>query len=499
MRLIGSRDRELSTPYPFDDGTGGVGVGGGINSLPGSAGVTSEGEGSAGVGRRFEDRVRSSALNRADGRGRRSGLGGEMTSTDEGTGGSQDDQDDEGEEEEEVRPVFTRATSVASSWKAALTAGSGRGGGIGGEGGESSGSIPDEFVDHGDHDMELQRADGEGSAPPRDSGATFGEHHLERAASHGEIFTDGHAGSAVDLDSFAKAHHDIDGLPPAGTRPRSKRRASSGLSATNAGGGRSGRPSGSSGGGGGSRSAAPVVGSSAGWSGGVASGFLPGTSTATVVGAAGGSNAGTPGLPGLPVSGASRMAQAALKGRNKGKSSTSSGAVDKEDVAMDAVNGLSSALGLDSGVAVGRDDHPLSLGALSSRGYTSHVLFNRPFHLEDRWTNLRELGQGAYGLVVSAQDSVSGETIAIKLLTRVFDKLILAKRCLREVTLLRHLNGHENVRRRISNEVSESTHSILCLSADYRPYRPRRCGGQFQRDLHVYGANGGCVLPSSSR
>ncbi|KAJ9105485.1 hypothetical protein QFC21_001856 [Naganishia friedmannii] len=62
-----------------------------------------------------------------------------------------------------------------------------------------------------------------------------------------------------------------------------------------------------------------------------------------------------------------------------------------------------------------------------------------------RWSHLRELGQGAYGLVISAQDSLSGETIAIKMLTRVFDKAILARRCLREITLLRHLNGHENI------------------------------------------------------
>ncbi|GHJ84446.1 hypothetical protein NliqN6_0848 [Naganishia liquefaciens] len=93
----------------------------------------------------------------------------------------------------------------------------------------------------------------------------------------------------------------------------------------------------------------------------------------------------------------------------------------------------------------GAADHPLSERALSKRGYQSHILFNHVFHLENRWSGLRELGQGAYGLVISAQDSLSGETIAIKMLTRVFDKAILARRCLREITLLRHLNGHENI------------------------------------------------------
>lgn len=47
----------------------------------------------------------------------------------------------------------------------------------------------------------------------------------------------------------------------------------------------------------------------------------------------------------------------------------------------------------------------------------------------------------------SAEDKLSGETVAIKMVTRVFDKLQLAKRALREITLLRHFStrGHENV------------------------------------------------------
>lgn len=44
----------------------------------------------------------------------------------------------------------------------------------------------------------------------------------------------------------------------------------------------------------------------------------------------------------------------------------------------------------------------------------------------------------------SAADEISGETVAIKLVTRVFEKVQLAKRALRELTLLRHFN-HENI------------------------------------------------------
>lgn len=57
----------------------------------------------------------------------------------------------------------------------------------------------------------------------------------------------------------------------------------------------------------------------------------------------------------------------------------------------------------------------------TDRGYKSHILFNHVFHLEDRWTNLRELGQGAYGLVISAQDNLrraamSGSMHEVKLM-----------------------------------------------------------------------------------
>lgn len=72
------------------------------------------------------------------------------------------------------------------------------------------------------------------------------------------------------------------------------------------------------------------------------------------------------------------------------------------------------------------------------------------------------MGAGAYGVVMfavpyheqsggvnhlhrSAADEISGETVAIKLVTRLFDKVQLAKRALREITLLRHFTGHENI------------------------------------------------------
>ncbi|KAK4685937.1 hypothetical protein P7C73_g4198, partial [Tremellales sp. Uapishka_1] len=128
-----------------------------------------------------------------------------------------------------------------------------------------------------------------------------------------------------------------------------------------------------------------------------------------------------------PQTGASRMALAAKRGQERGRA--------------DAVDGLP-----------GRDmfkkeeeDHPLSDKSLAARGYQTVHTMGHLFHLPSRWSLLRPLGQGAYGLVISVQDSLSGEPVAVKLITRVFDKVILARRALREITLLRHFGGHENL------------------------------------------------------
>lgn len=83
---------------------------------------------------------------------------------------------------------------------------------------------------------------------------------------------------------------------------------------------------------------------------------------------------------------------------------------------------------------------------MRKRGYHSFMTsFGKIFHVEKRWKLVREMGSGAYGVVVSAVDEISGETVAIKLVTRIFEKVQLAKRALREVALLRHFSSHENI------------------------------------------------------
>ena len=65
--------------------------------------------------------------------------------------------------------------------------------------------------------------------------------------------------------------------------------------------------------------------------------------------------------------------------------------------------------------------------------------------VDARYSNLKPIGRGAYGLVASADDALTGRKVAIKRISRVFQDLIDAKRILREMKLLRHLGRHENV------------------------------------------------------
>ncbi|KAI0272579.1 kinase-like domain-containing protein [Gloeopeniophorella convolvens] len=91
------------------------------------------------------------------------------------------------------------------------------------------------------------------------------------------------------------------------------------------------------------------------------------------------------------------------------------------------------------------DSDPFSEENLRRRGYHSLKSFDQTFHVEKRWKLVREMGSGAYGVVISAADEISGETVAIKMVTRIFAKTSLAKRALRELTLLRHFSNHENI------------------------------------------------------
>eukprot|EP00644_Phytophthora_capsici_P008489 jgi/Phyca11/506484/fgenesh2_kg.PHYCAscaffold_20_\ len=57
---------------------------------------------------------------------------------------------------------------------------------------------------------------------------------------------------------------------------------------------------------------------------------------------------------------------------------------------------------------------------------------------------IKAVGQGAYGCVIAASDTETGQALAIKNIPNAFNDLIDAKRILREIRLMRHLN-HPNL------------------------------------------------------
>ncbi|KAI9355097.1 kinase-like domain-containing protein [Zopfochytrium polystomum] len=80
-----------------------------------------------------------------------------------------------------------------------------------------------------------------------------------------------------------------------------------------------------------------------------------------------------------------------------------------------------------------------------------------PNFLGGRYQLLRELGQGAYGVVCAAKSLETNQDVAIKKVLKVFEKSILAKRALREIKLLRHFNGHENITGLLDMDIADVT------------------------------------------
>ncbi|CAH0482414.1 unnamed protein product [Peronospora belbahrii] len=67
---------------------------------------------------------------------------------------------------------------------------------------------------------------------------------------------------------------------------------------------------------------------------------------------------------------------------------------------------------------------------------TSNTKFEIPAYFE----YVKTIGSGAYGVVISAANSRTGKTVAVKNIQRAFDDLTDAKRIVREIKLMRHLN-----------------------------------------------------------
>ncbi|KAI9027402.1 kinase-like domain-containing protein [Phycomyces nitens] len=77
--------------------------------------------------------------------------------------------------------------------------------------------------------------------------------------------------------------------------------------------------------------------------------------------------------------------------------------------------------------------------------YHSFPSHNQEFIVDEKYTFSKEIGQGAYGIVCSAVNTLTGQRCAIKKVCKLFERPILTKRALRELKLLEHFNGHKNI------------------------------------------------------
>lgn len=94
--------------------------------------------------------------------------------------------------------------------------------------------------------------------------------------------------------------------------------------------------------------------------------------------------------------------------------------------------------------------HNHVMGTMSSQvraePYVSHTFpaGKHTFTVDRRYSMIRTIGSGAYGVVISALDSKTDTNIAIKMVPKAFSDEIDAKRILREIKLLKHFR-HDNI------------------------------------------------------
>ncbi|EPQ31257.1 uncharacterized protein PFL1_01442 [Pseudozyma flocculosa PF-1] len=132
------------------------------------------------------------------------------------------------------------------------------------------------------------------------------------------------------------------------------------------------------------------------------------------------------------------------------------------------------------------EDHPLSPHNLDRHGYHSFRCLGVPFHVKKRYTFLRELGIGAYGCVALCRDEALDCNVAIKKVTRVFERDVLARRALREVAILRHIGMCDNVTALLDFDATfiEFSEIYLVLSASEADLSQIIRSGQALSDAH---------------
>jgi mitogen-activated protein kinase 1/3 len=93
----------------------------------------------------------------------------------------------------------------------------------------------------------------------------------------------------------------------------------------------------------------------------------------------------------------------------------------------------------------GSTEHCIKVVPTHGGRYVQYNVYGQLFEVSRKYVPpIRPIGRGACGIVCAAVNSVTGEKVAIKKIGNAFDNIIDAKRTLREIKLLRHMD-HENV------------------------------------------------------
>ncbi|GLC63120.1 Mitogen-activated protein kinase 4b [Pleodorina starrii] len=79
-----------------------------------------------------------------------------------------------------------------------------------------------------------------------------------------------------------------------------------------------------------------------------------------------------------------------------------------------------------------------------NREYNQFLVCGSLFECPAKYLPIKPIGKGAYGVVCSAKNLDTQDKVAIKKIANAFDNVIDAKRTLREIKLLKHLQ-HENI------------------------------------------------------
>jgi mitogen-activated protein kinase 1/3 len=74
----------------------------------------------------------------------------------------------------------------------------------------------------------------------------------------------------------------------------------------------------------------------------------------------------------------------------------------------------------------------------------NHCIKGKEFVVDERYEDLKAIGQGAYGTVVSCVDTLTGKHLAIKKISDVFADPQIAQKILRELRLMRCIS-HPNI------------------------------------------------------